>query len=772
MRLLLLGGVAGLVACSDNEQQIPSITPNYDKDGDGFKSNESPFDCDDSNSSIHPDAAEIWYDGIDQNCDGQNDYDQDGDGYASSSQGRGADCIDSVDDFSADQINSLAARFSDLNALAATINPRADEVCEDDVDQDCDGLDKEWSFAYSDVDGDGFGNESEPVLFCDEPADNVSLNPNDCDDLDYNVNPDAVQSCSEIDENCNGLPGPIDPTVPEDLKRIWAMDFDADGYGSEDYTMASCEQPEGYVNNTDDCEDGNAAVYPGAPEYCNSIDDDCDFVIDEDDALDAATWFQDDDTDGFGVSSLSQVSCEAPSGFAASDGDCDDTNQSINPDSLEQLFNGDDDNCDGSYQNGTYTLPGTPQQVQGIVDLGEFGYNVISGTDLDGDGFEDFVASESLTGDSYLYSNTTQNYAGQSTTVQADTDFDGLGEILYSSDLNNDSYADLIFGNPNSENGVVTLCAGPFTNKNFDSSECLELNGEHESAEFGASLLTHDMDGDGLEDLIVGATGAQSAYLFNQNDLETQAPTLSVTPTYGRTQAGTAIAAGDLDATGYGDLLVSDPDSGSGEVFLFNDADTNLDYLDADTVFTGRSTGAGLGTSLLVSDLDGDGSDDLCLGSATDNVSGNNSGAVYCFLSSATTLSTLSSNVSVTSSADVVFQGGLTGDRFGTSLNTADLDGDAQIEVCASSSDHNPNGLSAAGGIFCFETSSTLAGTYNALNSDFRLLGSQNGDYVTSFGVGDLNGDGYDDVMAGAAGRNGTSYQDVGAVQLVFGAAQ
>ena len=49
------------------------------------------LDCDDGNADINPDAEELWYDGVDQNCDEQSDFDQDGDGFDSETYG-GDDC--------------------------------------------------------------------------------------------------------------------------------------------------------------------------------------------------------------------------------------------------------------------------------------------------------------------------------------------------------------------------------------------------------------------------------------------------------------------------------------------------------------------------------------------------------------------------------------------------------------------------------------------------------------------------------------------------------
>lgn len=74
-------------------------------------------DCNDSDPQIHPRAEEIWYDGIDQNCDGQDDFDQDGDGYRSDKHG-GDDC----------------------NDRARKVHPCAPEFIDNYSDNNCDGV--------------------------------------------------------------------------------------------------------------------------------------------------------------------------------------------------------------------------------------------------------------------------------------------------------------------------------------------------------------------------------------------------------------------------------------------------------------------------------------------------------------------------------------------------------------------------------------------------------------------------------------------------------
>ncbi len=97
-----------------------------------------------------------------------------------------------------------------------------------------------------------------------------------------------------------------------------------------------------------DCDDANRDVWPGAPELCNTVDDDCDARIDEE-AVDTHVFFQDLDGDGHGTTGDTRTACAAPSGFSALDDDCDDADAARHPGATESDCSDPVDyNCDGS----------------------------------------------------------------------------------------------------------------------------------------------------------------------------------------------------------------------------------------------------------------------------------------------------------------------------------------------------------------------------------------------------------------------------------------
>jgi hypothetical protein len=163
------------------------------------------------------------------------------------------------------------------------------------------------------------------------------------------VNPGATEVCNGIDDDCDADIDDADSSLDTSSATTWYVDGDSDGYGGTSTTLA-CSQPSGTTATSTDCDDGAAAVNPGATEVCNGVDDDCDTDVDDDDSsLDlstADTWYADSDLDGYGDATSTTLACDEPSGYSDDDSDCDDGDSDINPAATE-VCNGYDDDCDG-----------------------------------------------------------------------------------------------------------------------------------------------------------------------------------------------------------------------------------------------------------------------------------------------------------------------------------------------------------------------------------------------------------------------------------------
>ncbi|MCA9579820.1 MAG: putative metal-binding motif-containing protein, partial [Myxococcales bacterium] len=208
------------------------------------------------------------------------------------------------------QCNPPAGQVSiagDCNDANPAIRPGADEVC-DAVDNDCDGtIDLGASDAstwFYDLDEDGYGATSSATLACTAPSGAVAAS-GDCDDGNDAVNPGATEVCNGVDDNCDGQ---VDLDAPS--PTLWYADADADGFGDENGTpLAQCAQPSGYVTDATDCDDTSFDTNPDALEQCDSIDHDCDGVLDND-TMDRQ-YYLDTDGDGYGSTVLGHFGCAA-----------------------------------------------------------------------------------------------------------------------------------------------------------------------------------------------------------------------------------------------------------------------------------------------------------------------------------------------------------------------------------------------------------------------------------------------------------------------------
>ncbi len=314
----------------------------FDQDGDGFPtdlyadgSGTFGADCEDTIASAYPGATEVWYNGTDEDCAGDDDYDQDADGFDNST-----DCDD-----------------EDLS-----INPDALEVCGNVVDEDCSGSDNdEGAFGctpyFADADGDGFGSDDDEACLCEAEGDYTVTTDGDCDDASGSVNPDGTESClTTADDDCDGSTNAVGAAgcTP------WYTDVDNDGYGTTT-SQCACEASGTYrADNNDDCNDANAAVSPGDTETCNSVDDDCDGTVD--DGLPLYYADADGDTYGAGTGTCSS------SGRVSTNTDCDDTLDTVYPGAPE-LCDGEANDCSTS---GSWTADDEDDMASYVTTAGDW----------------------------------------------------------------------------------------------------------------------------------------------------------------------------------------------------------------------------------------------------------------------------------------------------------------------------------------------------------------------------------------------------------------
>ncbi|MFT4627508.1 MAG: hypothetical protein ACI8PZ_006193, partial [Myxococcota bacterium] len=344
-------------------------------------------DCDDGDDTVFPTAPALC-DGLINDCDAgalsDFEIDDDGDGYVECTFHRegwdgdpavvgGGDCRDEP---------LLADPRSDQ------FYPTAPELCDGIANQDCSVDD--LATDESDDDGDGyvecaFGVDPARDSWLGDPS---VFGGNDCEDDDASVYPTAPFLCDgiindcgpaldarEVDHDgdryvectfdiggwdgilsvrgggdCEPFESSIYPSAPElcdglanDCRLLGAVplnEIDNDGDGHVECSI----DPSGWdgdagVDAGDDCVDSDATIFPGAPERCDGLDNDCDLVVPLDEG--------DNDFDG-------HVECEIDAGGwdgagpGTLGGDCDDTDPTVSPGAVERC-DGQDNDCDGMF---------------------------------------------------------------------------------------------------------------------------------------------------------------------------------------------------------------------------------------------------------------------------------------------------------------------------------------------------------------------------------------------------------------------------------------
>jgi hypothetical protein len=274
--------------------------------------------------------------------------DNDNDGYGDPTTGQGFTCP---------VPGGYVPDARDCDDGDANIHPLAIEAC-DATDNDCDGdTDETPPYWYVDADEDGFGDINDAVQTCTQPSGYVA-DYRDCDDANAEVNPQHIDVCDGVDNDCDGTTdGPelcdgvdndCDVTADEDPADgvLLYEDQDTDGYGSPYTLILGCPGAIGYVEDGSDCDDASDSVSPEADEICNFMDDDCDGATDEL-PVNAPVWYADVDMDGFGDPATGVVSCIPPYGYVVDGSDCADSLSWVNPSATESC-NGIDEDCDAT----------------------------------------------------------------------------------------------------------------------------------------------------------------------------------------------------------------------------------------------------------------------------------------------------------------------------------------------------------------------------------------------------------------------------------------
>ena len=769
---------------------------------------ETVSDCDDSDPAIYPGAEEVC-NGLDDDCSGSpnaDEVDNDQDGYLVC-QG---DCNDSDAGWNLDDLDEDGYTTCDGDCDDGDADVHPDHVeAADTIDNDCDGVIDEGTGAYDD-DGDGscegvdlYGNgpectdgtvpgdcddadaalnlldlDTDGYTTCDQPA--------DCDDVDPARWPGNPETCDGIDNNCDGQPANVeydmdadgymecqgdcddsDPAMhPDDNDGDGDSPCDGDCDDNDAAMNLQDNDLDGYSTCTGDCDDTSVETNPGMIEQCDGDDNDCDGVVGADEL----------DGDGDGV---------PPCG-----GDCDDSNPQMSPALNEVCGDGLDNDCDGDHNGclleGTITLDESYARYLGEDDDDLSGNAVSWAGDNDGDGLDDVLigafhdnSAFNMGGAAYLVVSTS---AGDHDLANAEAKFTGEIEsgfaghaVSTAGDTDGDGFDDLLIGAywasiGAAMTGAAYLVQGPSTGTLDLASADARFIGDPYTL-FGYSLdLAGDTNADGYDDVLIGTQGNQ-AYLFAgpfSGDVFTGDALAAFAGEETSDAAGREVAfAGDMNADGHADLAIgADSESSAadfaGAVYVVHGpVSGSFSLANADAKLTGEGEWDQAGSALSGGfDLDADGFDDLVVGAYGNDEGGDNAGAAYLLLGPV-------SGVMSLASADAKLLGETIDEGIGSDVTMAgDMDGDGLGDFLVASCSSDVGGLDAGASYLFYGAvnGTTAISTANAI-----FLGEAPGDFAgrTSY-AGDVNGDGFDDILIGASYEDSAG-DNAGATYLLLG---
>jgi len=468
-------------------------------------------------------------------------------------------------------------------------------------------------------------------------------------------------------------------------------------------------------------------------------------------------------------------------GASVDDGDCDDGDATVGPDSIE-VWDGIDNDCDGradawSEDGGETWLKGDSRSYIGMG-------NSLSAGDFDADGVADLlvgsVVREALNGQ--LYAGGVGLLEASAWSAPAGSSLDDYATFIFQADvadnylatsgsrmgdLDGDGAADLVLGGDDDGRsssgvaGVIVLSSATTGGALSPDDAWVTFHGAESSAWARTLCSFSDLDGDGLVDVVYGdyqaSDKAGRTLLFTSDTIATGGDHwLSSgydaiwTGSADDEELGRTIGVGDLDGDGHQDLLLSAPGAPvqgdeDGALYVLDGASLLQGGGAADELYTlrihGASVGAALGDSAepMVGDFDADNTRDLVLSSTAEE-------EVYLFYD----VGSLSGTVSV-SNADLTIINRTAAARFGHELALGDFDDDGMTDLAASAPDDaqslSSTALEESGEVHLFLGRSLGSGSISTSSSDASLFGTLQLGFGAALIADDFDSDGASELV-------------------------
>jgi hypothetical protein len=613
---------------------------------------------------------------------------------------------------------------------------------------------------YPDRDGDFAGDPLGQIVACSQPERYLER-AGDCDDLNPDTHPGALELCDFQDNDCDGE---VDERAID--AELWFPDVDGDTWGDDEGGLLLCRVPEGWVETPGDCDDYDPLVNPDGEEVdYDGVDGDCDGWSD----FDA-------DHDGFVSDAYGGV-------------DCDDGDAGAFPGAFDLCRSGFDEACDGVDATECRYWEQSPIVYQRGAVVGDLGSGVGASAaalgDTDGDGASDFAVGAPAWSEVIFQGGAVYVSSGpplgrvilpdDAVTYEDLAPVTSLGSaVARVGDVDGDGLADLAVaasaaGVDLDERGDVRVILAPFDEASF-ATPWLVLPGEDRDDRAGTAMVSGDLERDGEVDLIIGAplggpTVSGVVYVVGTQQIGLQ-PLGSSGARWAAAipgeEAGAAVAiVGDTDGDGLSDVVVGAPGAPSasgafdaGRAYLVRSpAPDVLALPDADAVYSGTHgaeeldllgevAGARLGERVAGGDIDGDGRADVVVAAPFDSDRRLSGGRVFVFSGS------LDGPVDVVDAALTVLPEH-EADQVGAGVATGDFDGDGWVDLAVGAPFARGSTLVRTGWVSVFR--GPLTGDRYIWDSDGRFFGSRSGDQVGAslFTLGDLDGDGATELGVG-----------------------
>jgi hypothetical protein len=745
-------------------------------------------DCDDKKSEIKPSASEVC-NLVDDDCNGKTDEGLDQTWYEDADK----------DSFGNPKIfvvnckkpDGHVSNKNDCDDTKSEVKPSANEVC-NSVDDDCngktdEGLDQTW---FEDSDKDTYGNKDKSVTNCKKP-DGFVLDKTDCDDEKSSIKPGANEVCNSVDDDCNGK-------TDDGIQAVWYLDFDKDTYGDKNSKVNSCNKKDGYVSNKLDCNDKNPNINPGKTEVCdNNLDDNCNGI--KDDALGATLWYPDADKDGYGSPVAQIYSCKQPLGFTDNYKDCNDKDFTINPFAKEACNDKIDNDCNGItdtdalevswYKDGDKDSYGNlseavtacsppPSYVDNSLDCNDKAIGINPGaTETCNNGIDDNCDTsvnqckfEGLN----LISNASHKILGDSKDLYPN-------QVVWIGDFNCDKIDDFAIGTKeadvvkNNSGAVRVFLSLPKSKTSSIKDSSVVFTGENAEDFAGASIAhVKDINSDGCDEILIGAPGNKgAAYLiYGSKDPKSMNLSQASAKWHGESKkdlAGFSVASADFNGDGISDIFISAPNYSKagfkrGVVYFISGSKKMTGgYLSQVKIkWTGEVDKDEAGYVIKTGNVDGDKFSDLFVGAWKHNGGANYSGAVYSIHGSEkpSSDSLSKANNKWTGEEELNFAG--------TVIEIGDVNGDNKDDVFVGVHRHSIPLKPDAGTVYLFYGKESMK-SGSLKQADIKWNGEGSAHYSgTSISTGDINNDGFKDVVIGSIQYSGTK-KEIGSVHLFYG---